>query len=101
MLLQELSKRGSKENFSKSYDEACKLNTGNLAPMMEILHGITSNEDTLKYLNSKSLTADNVPTDLSSLKEKLLQQVGSKAFSGSKMICENWKPVEIFDLHTF
>ena len=69
--------------------------------MMEILHGITSNEDTLKYLNSKSLTADNVPTDLSSLKEKLLQQVGSKAFSGSKMICENWKPVEIFDLHTF
>jgi hypothetical protein len=67
----------------KSYEEAYKVNTGNLAPMLEILHGITGNEDTVNYLNSKSLTADsNVPTDLSSLKEKLLQQVGSKAFSG-------------------
>ena len=50
--------------------------------MLEILHGITSNEDTVNYLNSKSQPSDNVPTDLSSLKEKLLQQVGSKAFSG-------------------
>ena len=81
-LFQELAKRGSKENFLKSYEDAKKGNTGNLAPMLEILHGITSNEDTVNYLNSKSLPSDNIPTDLSSLKEKLLQQVGTKAFSG-------------------
>jgi gamma-tubulin complex component 2 len=49
--------------------------------MMEVLHGITDNENTVKYLSQRAKSADGShPSDYQSLKEKLLQQVGSKAF---------------------
>ena len=78
-----MSRKGHNDGFAKSFEEASRLNGGNLAPMMDILHGIVSSPTTVKYLNLKSSENSPPASDYQSLKEKLLQQVGSKAFLDS------------------
>ena len=70
-----MTKKGNKD-FAKAYEEATKSNSGNLAPMLEILHGITEKDTTMQYLNQIS-----TPTNYQELREKLLQHSGAyKAF---------------------
>ena len=55
--LKELEKKAEKNknsDFSKHYNEASAMNSGNLAPMMDILHGITKNQNTVQYLAQKA-----------------------------------------------
>ena len=77
--VKDLAKKGGKQ-FEREYKDALPKNSGNLVPMLEILHGIADNENTVKNLSKKEATSATTPTDYQSLKEKLLQQVGSKAF---------------------
>ena len=77
--LEDLVVKGGKP-FYKDYKETAAKDSGNLNPMLEILHGIVENENTVKNLSKKEATSATTPTDYQSLKEKLLQQVGSKAF---------------------
>lgn len=79
--LKDLAKKsGNAPDFMKQFEEACKVSGGNLAPMLEVLHGITENDNTIKYLAQKPKSPSESTSDYQSLKEKLLQQVGSKAF---------------------
>jgi hypothetical protein len=57
------------ERFKSAQEDNCH----NLAPMMEVLHGIASNEATKKYLAAKAIQQE--PGGFQALKEKLLQQV--------------------------
>ncbi len=82
--LADLAKRsGNKQDFLKSYEDASDINSGNLAPMLEVLHGVTEDENTVKFLAGRARAAEGSGgggSDFQSLKNKLLQQVGSKAF---------------------
>ena len=81
--LQDLATKAAGQNatteFITRYKEAAGQNCTNLASMMEILHGVCGNETTKKHLNSK-----HSKHDYHSLKERLLQQVGSRAVLDGK-----------------
>ena len=80
--LQELAGQAATQNstaeFIQKYKEAAGGNCANLAPMMEILHGITANDVTRKYLESKA--KESTKHDYHSLKERLLQQASKISF---------------------
>jgi hypothetical protein len=61
------------QDFTNKYKDAALENCQNLAPMLELLHGIASQEMTKKYLASKVIQQE--AGGFQALKEKLLQQV--------------------------
>jgi hypothetical protein len=63
----------SPADFISKYKEASGENCRNLAPMLEVLHGIASQETTKKFLASKVVLHES--GGIKALKEKLLQQV--------------------------
>ena len=61
------------KEFEARYAEALNENCHNLAPMLEVLHGIASNETTKKHLAAKAAQQDS--GGIQALKDKLLKQV--------------------------
>ena len=72
--LQELAMLSSNpDEFKNRYAVALDANCHNLAPMMEILHGIATNETTKRYLATKAVQQDS--GGIQALKDKLLKEV--------------------------
>ena len=73
--LQELAARSQNpSDFVQKYREAAAANTSNLAPMMEILHSITTDPEAKRHLGGQGKEHLH-KNDYHSLKERLLQQV--------------------------
>ena len=66
------------KEFEARYAEALNENCHNLAPMLEVLHGIASNETTKKHLAAKAAQQDS--GGIQALKDKLLKQVSLRRF---------------------
>ena len=69
------------KEFEARYAEALNENCHNLAPMLEVLHGIASNETTKKHLAAKAAKAAQQDSGgIQALKDKLLKQVSHRRF---------------------
>ena len=70
--LRELEKNSEKNSdFSKHYKEASAMDSGNLAPMLDILHGITKNQNTVQYLAQKASKLSATTTHCESIFPKI------------------------------
>ena len=69
-----LSRSVNPADFAQKYKEAKGADTSVLAPMMEILHGLTGDEVTRRHF-SKDGGGGHKANDYQGLKERLLQQV--------------------------
>ena len=67
------------QDFMNKFKDAASENCQNLAPMLQLLHGIASQETTKKYLASKVIQQE--AGGFQALKEKLLQQVCGQSYN--------------------
>ena len=69
------SRSANPADFAQKYKEAKGADTSVLAPMMEILHGLTGDEVTRRHFSKDAAGGGHKANDYQGLKERLLQQV--------------------------